>query len=54
MLSDTIANFYMSLYKFNPTIAGGFIGAIAQVLVIFWYSLGTVPYYLLQYREIWI
>ena len=28
MLSDTIANFYMSLYKFNPTIAGGFIGAI--------------------------
>lgn len=53
MLSDTIANFYMSLYKFNPTIAGGFIGAIAQVLVIFGIHWGL---FLLssQYREIWI
>ena len=43
MLSDTIANFYMSLYKFNPTIAGGFIGAIAQVLVIFGIHWGLFP-----------
>ncbi len=50
MLSDTIANFYMSLYKFNPTIAGGFIGAIAQVLVILVFT-GTVPYYLLNIEK---
>ena len=43
MLSDGIANFYMSLYKFNPTIAGGFIGAIAQVLVIFGIHWGLFP-----------
>ena len=43
MLSNTIANFYMSLYKFNPTIAGGFIGAIAQVLVIFGIHWGLFP-----------
>ena len=33
----------MSLYKFNPTIAGGFIGAIAQVLVIFGIHWGLFP-----------
>ena len=54
MLSDTIANFYMSLYKFNPTIAGGFIGAIAQVLVIFGIHWGLFPIIFFQYREIWI
>lgn len=43
MLSNTIANFYMSLYKFNPTVAGGFIGAIAQVLVIFGIHWGLFP-----------
>lgn len=43
MLSDTIANFYMSLYGFNRMIAGGFIGAIAQVLVIFGIHWGLFP-----------
>lgn len=43
MLSNTIANFYMSLYEYNPMIAGGFIGAIAQVLVIFGIHWGLFP-----------
>lgn len=43
MLSNTIANIYMSLYKFNPMVAGGFIGAIAQVLVIFGIHWGLFP-----------
>ena len=43
MLSDAIANFYMNLYDFNPIIAGGFIGAIAQILVIFGIHWGLFP-----------
>lgn len=43
LLSDSIANFYMNLYGFNPIIAGGFIGAIAQVLVIFGIHWGLFP-----------
>lgn len=43
MLSNTIAGFYMNLYGFNPMIAGGFIGAIAQVLVIFGIHWGLFP-----------
>ena len=42
-LSSTIANFYMTLYSFNKIVAGGFIGAIAQVLVVFGIHWGLFP-----------
>ena len=43
MLSDGIAKFYMGLYGFNRIVAGGFIGAIAQVLVVFGIHWGLFP-----------
>lgn len=43
MLSNGIANVYMSLYDFNRIVAGGFIGAVAQVLVIFGIHWGLFP-----------
>ncbi|MET1250150.1 glucose PTS transporter subunit IIA [Sporolactobacillus sp. STCC-11] len=42
-LSNGIAQVYMTLYGFNKTIAGGFIGAIAQVLVVFGIHWGLFP-----------
>lgn len=43
MLSNSIAGLYMNLYGFNRVLAGGFIGAIAQVLVIFGIHWGLFP-----------
>lgn len=43
MLSNTIANLYMSLYEYNRILAGGLIGAIAQILVIFGIHWGLFP-----------
>lgn len=43
MLSNGIAGLYMGLYGYNKIIAGGFIGAVAQVLVIFGIHWGLFP-----------
>ncbi|KAA9001250.1 PTS beta-glucoside transporter subunit IIABC [Affinibrenneria salicis] len=42
-LSHQLANGYQMIYSFNPTIAGGFIGAMWQVCVIFGLHWGFVP-----------
>lgn len=42
-LSEGIANVYQQAYAWNPTIAGGFIGALAQVMVVFGVHWGLFP-----------
>lgn len=42
-LSNGIASFYSTIYNWNPTIAGGFIGALAQVMVVFGIHWGLFP-----------
>ena len=43
MLSEGIASVYTSMYNFNPTFAGAFIGALAQVMVVFGIHWGLFP-----------
>lgn len=42
-LSNGIASFYTSVYSFNKIIAGAFIGAVAQILVVFGIHWGLFP-----------
>lgn len=42
-LSSGIANLYSTIYNWNPTFAGGFIGALAQVMVVFGIHWGLFP-----------
>lgn len=42
-LSEGIANVYQQAYAWNPTIAGGFIGALAQIMVVFGVHWGLFP-----------
>jgi len=42
-LSQGIANIYTSMYNFNPTLAGVFVGALAQVMVVFGVHWGLFP-----------
>ncbi|MGT2846343.1 PTS transporter subunit EIIC [Streptococcus massiliensis] len=42
-LSNVIAHIYSTIYTWNPTVAGGFIGALAQVMVVFGIHWGLFP-----------
>lgn len=42
-LSNGIATVYSTIYNWNPTVAGGFIGALAQVMVVFGVHWGLFP-----------
>lgn len=42
-LSNSIAQFYTAIYSFNKGLAGLFIGAVAQVLVVFGIHWGLFP-----------
>ncbi len=42
-LSQVIATVYTSMYNFNPILAGGFVGALAQVMVVFGIHWGLFP-----------
>lgn len=42
-LSEGIAYVYQQAYAWNPTVAGGFIGALAQLMVVFGIHWGLFP-----------
>lgn len=42
-LSQVIATVYTSMYNFSPILAGGFVGALAQVMVVFGVHWGLFP-----------
>lgn len=42
-VSQAIGNIYSAMYDFNPILAGGFVGALAQVMVVFGVHWGLFP-----------